>query len=105
MAFTAGFFEGEGCLLPRTAARKGYGVQLVQSEGNNGFAALSRIQAAWNMGNIYQQPARGRSGPRSVWLVQREYQVAFFLRAIVDNLFIKKQAALDAIEDLERRGL
>jgi hypothetical protein len=109
--YTAGLFDGEGCVHMLGGRRCRPWVDLSQGEGNDpGGLILRALAEEWQIGKVYaiSQAADRRRGMKSrdQWrfVVVPLRHVGYFLRAIAPHLRIKGAAAAEALAWLEECG-
>lgn len=88
LAWSAGFFDGEGCIL---ANRSGASFSLRAKVSQVVPEPLEQLRR-WFGGNIWYEKAYGRS----VWTVSG-YKARLFLRAILPYLVVKRDRATLAL--------
>jgi hypothetical protein len=106
--YTAGLFDGEGCVLERYRPSGSLVINCTTSQtaGNHGQELFTWLQSEWGIGRIGVEPKKKNASPCFHWTVAAHREVVYFLEAIEPYLFVKKdkaQRALDLLKSLPCR--
>lgn len=94
IAYTAGFFDGEGCLGDYGKSR--YSARIAQGEANDGGEILATLREQWGgLGSIHKYRKRHRDQEWHVfeWQIGGAWQIERFLAALAPHLRIKRAKA------------
>ena len=93
-AYTAGFFDGEGCITGRLRPTGSVRVAIVVSQVN---PRPLRVLKVWYGGGIFYVEAQ----QIYTWQLTKKSDVRKFLEAILPFLIVKKNQAIVALQMLE----
>jgi len=109
ICYTAGLFDGEGCIHIQRKRGAPVTCLLSQGEGNNGEAHLNRLCAEWGVGKVVcnRKPKEPNRRPIYVWRIGAINEAGWFLEVLRAEMRIKQataDTALTYLRDLAGYG-